>query len=807
MRTLAWCALATLLFSTSACTSKVTGPTPSIEKPHNALPIDPGIACRAQLTTDVTVHGQNFSPIAIDIPKDPKVALPTVTLLKAHALDGGAGDDSKIVYSGNPDDPTNLSLLSWSSQKQLQFAINQEVTLAPHHKGEIPVGLYDVQVDNPNGNQTKEPRALAIVDKPELTTVTPTITCLAQGARTIDISGTTLLEVEGAQPTLDIENVATGVTPDSLTGCTDIHHEGLSAKYCTGATLTLAKDSVDPGYPALTVKNPETAACTSEETVNLRVVPPPVITRVVDPLACVAQGARSFTIEGSAFLQIDGTNPNVTIGGSAFPVDSVGTCDDLPTMGHSVKTCKALSITVPQDALMEGNPDIVVVNPDPAGCQVSNSVALTIVPPPTVTDVVPPLICVDDHMQALDIVGTDFLTVDGELPTVAIAGTDLPATAVSVDDNDCVDLAVQGLMVKKCSKLTVTVAKNGLDIGAPDVMVTNPDPAGCSDTQSDLLTVVNGPSVTAATPALVCTDDQSRSIVLTGTNLLKVGNQIPTVTLDGFAVTGTIDDADCTPVAVHGLSNVSKCTAMTLAVPMGTLAPGDTEVAIKNPDPAGCAIIDTMVLTVPPELTITSAQPTNACVNSGAYDVIVQGTGFLRVDGTDFTVQVAGNDVTPTGIGGCTAVDVAGMMVQSCTRFHVSIDSDTVAVGDVAIAVTNPDPADSGCAASDSTLFRIVGPPTIASVLPSEICSDTATTLTITGTNFAPGTTVTAGSTAADTVDVTSDTQLTATFTNGLPAGSYDITVETAPSCNSTASAALVVDPTPLVFFVDPPVL
>jgi hypothetical protein len=59
-----------------ACSKKLDGPTPEVAAPMKnakALPVDPGIVCRDQLTTEVTVHGEGFSPIPIDIPKSPRL--------------------------------------------------------------------------------------------------------------------------------------------------------------------------------------------------------------------------------------------------------------------------------------------------------------------------------------------------------------------------------------------------------------------------------------------------------------------------------------------------------------------------------------------------------------------------------------------------------------------------------------------------------------------------------------------------------------------------------------------------------------
>jgi hypothetical protein len=720
--------LAALATTLLGCSAEVTGPKPSVEVPAKTattpkpLPVDPGIVCNAQLTTPVVVHGQHFSPIPIDIPKNPRLALPSLTLLHTHALDGTAADAAAVLFSGDPDKPTNLDLLSWQSQQQMTFTVNQAVKLADGTAGEIPSGVYDVKVRNPNTNEVEEPGAIAVVDKPVFTTVTPSIVCVAQQDKKLDLVGTTFLQIEGTNPTLaaaaDATTPPTTFTVTDLTDCTDIKDDFVKAQYCTKGSLTLSKGALDAGYPGLTVQNPQTAACRTEETVKLRVVPPPVLEKVTPPIACVHDEDRTFTITGTDFLQIDSANPTVTIAGkdstAGITVTGVDGCEDLPTAGpdtHQVKKCTMVNITVAKGALDPGLPEIVVTNPAQADCSVSNSVALRIVPPPTVTQVVPPLVCVDDGPRPVDVIGTDFLTIADPsaastapvLPAVAFDGKAIDPTAVTVDAaKDCTPLDVQGLTVLKCTKLTVTLAQNGLPAGAPKVRVTNPDPAGCFDEKPGLLTVVPGPTITSAAPPMVCAEDADRTVVFTGTGFLEVGTDLPIVKVGGVAVTTASVDG-CSPVVVNGLT-VQSCTSLTATVTKGAY-PAGKDATIENPQPAGCVASSTTALTIPPPLAFATT-PQNLCINNGVQPVTMTGTGFLQVGANAFTVAVAGTPVTPTSVGGCTDLGVDGMTVQSCTSFALSIDTGKFPLGGIQLDVGNPDP--SNCSISSTTALQIV---------------------------------------------------------------------------------------------------
>src|SRR5262249_58487680 len=99
---------------------------------------------------------------------------------------------------------------------------------------------------------------------------------------------------------------------------------------------------------------------------------------------------------------------------------------------------------------------------------------------------------------------------------------------------------------------------------------------------------------------------------------------------------------------------------------------------------------------------------------------------------------------------GVTVVD--GNTITATTPAH--------AAGAVSVTVTNTD-TQNGTKANG---FTYLGPaPTITGVSPTSGAGTGGTGLTITGTNFAPGATVTIGGTAATRVTVVNSTQSTAT--------------------------------------------
>lgn len=749
-----WCAVVGVAsLWLAGCAEERTGPAAAIDaEPSTATqPLNPGIVCVDQKETAVQISGQNFSPVSIDVPKNPRTAIPTVKLTKSSQLDGAAATEAfEFTYNGDPDFKENLSLLSWQSQQQMTFQVrprcaadtdcpdgltcqtDKQVCAKSADElltGPLQEGVYSVTVTNPNTSSAQSVGAFAVIQQPTLADLSPGILCLSQGERTLSLTGTRFLSVNDAQVQVEIATAAAPfvMDADGFEGCAQIPQKGYTKlEYCTGASTTLAQDSVQVGAQTVTIKNPETAACQSEEQIMLRVVPPPHITAIRETaedaastvdgngtIICLAEGARQIVLHGQDFLGITAGGgaellPSVTINGtSATALSLDGTCEDLPTMNFTVRKCDQVTVEVPE----------------------------------------------------------------------SLAVTDAPIQTT--------------------------------------VVITNPDPAGCNDDtssdRSNLLVLAPPPDLVDVEPALVCLDDGARAVVLTGTNFINIDSVKPLLSFDATAIDpAAIVPSNCEAVDVGGRT-VERCTTLTVTLDQGSVPPGQPAITVENPDPAGCSDTANGLLTIPPALAITSVNPENICINDvGVIPLTISGTGFLTVDGTAFALTINGQAVTPDSVTDCTDLNVNGQAVQSCNTIAATFDTTGLPVGDIPVAITNPSPSD--CALDATSVFRITAPPTITSLDPTEICSDIPETFTLRGTAFSDGATVSITSTAngtitADTVTFVSDTELTVTFTTGVPADLYDVTVSNGTTCQSTLAQALTVNPTPLVFFVDPPVV
>ena len=184
--------------------------------------------------------------------------------------------------------------------------------------------------------------------------------------------------------------------------------------------------------------------------------------------------------------------------------------------------------------------------------------------------------------------------------------------------------------------------------------------------------------------------------------------------------------------------------------------------AILTPVPAGAD-------TAP---TVTAVSPDIGPVTGGTV-VTVTGTDFDSTTTVDFGT-IAATDVTvtsPTTLSATSPANVGG-----------SFD----------VTVTTADTGGDTSATSPADLFAY-GPPTVTGLSPGAGPLAGGSVVTITGTAFVPGATVSFGTTAATDVTVTSATTLTATAPAGLTVDPVDVTVTT-PSTDGGTSPTSVND-------------
>lgn len=260
----------------------------------------------------------------------------------------------------------------------------------------------------------------------------------------------------------------------------------------------------------MTVTKPEPAGCEAATSTGLTIVPPPSLERVEPSLTCTAQGAREGVVTGEGFLDIDGALPEWTIAEAPAALIELENCDALEVEGYTqVRWCRQARVTWPAEtpALNEGGsiqPTIGVTNPQPAGCGVEVTGPLTVAAPPVVNAAEPPIVRATEGPRTVTLGGRDLLRVGTALPAVSMSGPDgLPiALEVVRMAGACAPVEVASLEVERCDAIEVIVPAAALDAPyQPTLTVTNPEPAGCKVTASEVLTLVPAPRLDAVTPS------------------------------------------------------------------------------------------------------------------------------------------------------------------------------------------------------------------------------------------------------------------------------------------------------------------
>ena len=166
------------------------------------------------------------------------------------------------------------------------------------------------------------------------------------------------------------------------------------------------------------------------------------------------------------------------------------------------------------------------------------------------------------------------------------------------------------------------------------------------------------------------------------------------------------------------------------------------------------------------------------------------------------TVSAVSPDIGPTAGGTVVTITGTGFIVGSTTvafgataATDVTVTSDTTLTAtappnlpggsvDVVVTVTDTVPVPSATTPAD--LFAY-GPPTVTGLSPGAGPIAGGTVVTVTGTSFVPGATVSFGASAATNVTVTSATTLQATAPSSVDTGVVDVTVTTPPTDGGTS--------------------
>ena len=435
---------------------------------------------------------------------------------------------------------------------------------------------------------------------------------------------------------------------------------------------------------------------------------PPAVT-AISPNIGFTIGGTSVSVTGTGFIP----SATVTLGGVACSGTTV---------------VSATSITCTTVASAAGVVDLVVTNPDGQISTLTGGFTYQPPPPPSVTTVASNVGFTLGGTN-ITITGTDFLNG----VTVTLGG-----------------VACSGTTVVNATSITCTTGARAA--GVVDLVVTNPD--------GQISTLTGGFTYQPPPPPSVTTVASNVGFTLGGTNITITGTDFlngATVTLGGVACSGT---------------TVVSATSITCTT--GARAAGVVDLVVTNPDGQISTLTGGFTYQPPPPPSVTTVA-SNVGFTLGGTNITITGTDFLN-----------GATVTLGGVA-CSGTTVVNATSITCT-------TGARAAGVVDLVVTNPDGQISTL--TGGFTYQPPPPPSVTTVASNVGSTLGGTNITITGTDFLNGATVTLGGVACSGTTVVNATTITCT-TGARAAGVVDLVVTNPDGQISTLTGGFTYQPPP----------
>lgn len=429
----------------------------------------------------------------------------------------------------------------------------------------------------------------------------------------------------------------------------------------------------------------------------------------------------------------------VTLAGKGFVSSSIVQVGGATVSKTYVSATQLTAVLDASLTAVAGTHQVTVVNPPPDGT--SNAVTFTVNnPAPALTGISPNAVFTNGASFTLTATGSQF----NSSSVVQLAGASVPTTYV-----DATHL--------KAQMPTLTTA------GTYAVTVMNPAPGGGTSAPANLsATASNVPQITGLSPA-VGEASVAFPLTVTGANYDCAAGQVSEVLLNG------------SPLAAP-----TSCTVTQLVVDVPATPAGTVTLQVRNPATALTSNTVSYVIQAPnPVPTVSGLSPSSGAAGSSGLTLTVTGTNF-----------VSGAVVSFNGAARTTTFGSATSLSAALTS------ADLSTAGSFPVIATNPPP---GGGPSNAATFTVVTPnpvPSITALAPCGLVAGSGTfTLTVTGTGFVPGATMTFNGTAVTVASLTS-TQLTASIPAALvasaPANDAAPVVVTNPAPGGGASNAAV---------------
>jgi large repetitive protein len=616
-RKLIACSVSLLL----GCSAQIDSAKPSITA------LDPSAICADQDTAELTLRGAHFDAVPTGLLNDqPHLVLPKVSLRRTADTSGGAVASS----------PIEVSSVRWRDPAAISFSLGPSLGLEP--------GRYTVIVTGFDGQTAELLDGLVVIERPHLTQADPDLLC-ADRENMLTLAGRGFIKgPDGSLPRIMIDDQM--LEASTISECTPFGANS-SFQSCNRLELQIPSMAIGPGMHTVSVLNAPPIGCTSAEAQVLELVSGPKIDALSPELICESGRSTAVTIRGDSFLVSSGTPPSLRIGTVELTA-TPGECTPLASLREQGAICKTLTATIAQGALPVGAQPIAITNPGPADCLSRAGPPLIVDGPPRITRIVDDLICPEQSMRSVRIIGTNFveLTDSGtpREPRVDFISSSSTIAIVNVSTATCTDVPGTVERRRVCSEVIAAVPPDVLQGGAYRVVVTNPPPLSCATREDERLAAVAPPQIDRLRQSAICRDAADRTVTIEGRGFLALGSPgafsaVPRVTVSRGATVLTYDvpvethprsvrPSSCTSVAGAQEAAV-ECTTLAITLPPD-LQLGDFTVSVMNPGGAtACrsAMNPSVTVTGPPTIVPGGVSPQQICVQGG--QLTITGGGFV----------------------------------------------------------------------------------------------------------------------------------------------------------------------------------
>ncbi|MEO5656759.1 MAG: VCBS repeat-containing protein [Nitrospiria bacterium] len=702
----------------------------------------------------------------------------SVSVYGANFLSGATitvGGVSGTTVTGT--DATASTPFVWLNSGQLKFFWNR-TSLLP--------GVYDVQVTNPSASGslmgTLAGGFTVSGAQPSVTSVSPTpVTYAVTASSSITIYG---------------DNFVVGgtITVGSLSGAT-------VASTATAATATTPfifvnktqlkfywpNTALPPGTHDVQVTNTAASGGLSTTSVGAFTVtaPQPTVTNLSPAqLTYGLSASTGITIFGSNFV----VGATITLGGLSGTTVA-GSVASVTTRYVFVNNSQ-LTFYWPNTSLPPGVYTLNIVNPAAAGGlgTVKTDAFTVVAPQPGVSSASPsPVTYGVSASSSITVWGSGFIqgatiTV-GSLSGATVAGSTASATMPFVFVNN--------------SQLKFYWNNTGLPTGSYTIAVSNPSSAGglSASLTNGFVVQAPQPAVTTVTPASVTYGvSPSGEVTVWGSGFVQ-GATMTVGSLSGTTVAGSSASAG-TPFVYVNSGQLKFYWSNT------SLAVAAHAITVTNPVTAGG-----LSGTLANAFTVAAAQPTLSSVLPSPVTYEVTASSSVTIYGSGFVLgaTITVGSLSGTIVSGSNATSGTPFVFVNSTQLKFYWPNTSLAVGSYAVTVANPAAA-GGLATTLAGGFVVAAAqPALSSLLPSTVTYGVTASgsVTIYGSGFVLGSTITVGSLSGATVAgssatsgtpfvYVSSTQLKFYWPNtSLPIGSYNVGVtNTAPAGGLTGSLA-----------------